>query len=698
MHPHKYRFSVDTGGTFTDLAIEDETGQIFIFKSHTTPNDPVIGVLDVFRIAAGNLGLSLKELLGQGEYLIYGTTFSVNAILTKNTARTAFLTTQGHPDILVLRGGGRLDAFDFTTPFPEPYVPRSLTFEVPERIRSDGKIVLPLDEEAVIKITSKLREINVEAVGVCLLWSMINPAHEHRVGELLRLHLPGIPYTLSHQLNPIIREYRRASSTCIDASLKPVMSGHLRNLENRLREENFCGRLLMITSSGGIMDAAAVADAPIHSIGSGPAVAPVSGRYFAQADCNADTAIIADTGGTSYDVSLVRQGRIPQSRDTWIGPRFLGHITGFSSVDVKSIGAGGGSIAWVDEGGLLHVGPQSAGAVPGPICYQRGGTKPTVTDACLVLGYIDPNFFLGGSMKLNLELAQEKIMEDIAVNLHMDVFQAASAIVTLATEHMVGAIEDITIKQGIDPRSAVLIGGGGAAGLNSVVIARRLQCPKLIIPDVGAVLSAAGGLMSDLLSDYISTYVTTSSNFNFEMVNRILDDLGKKCQKFIEGPGAGSKETNIEFTVEARYPRQVWELELPLRISCFMTDDDVEQLRQDFHHVHQEVFAIQDPVSAIELVTWHARVRCRIGETVVHKALKTEFSEIKDGSRRVYFPGIGMVEATVRQFENLLPGETLFGPAIVESPITTIVIDAEARVERTHTGSLLIYPNKEYRE
>ncbi len=305
-----------------------------------------------------------------------------------------------------------------------------------------------------------------------------------------------MPYTLSHALNPTLREYRRASSTAIDASLKPLMTSYLDSLDGRLREAGFGGRLLMVTSSGGVVDAADMGAAPIHSINSGPAMAPIAGRHYAALDGASENAVVADTGGTSYDVTLVRRGRIPVTRETWLGLEYEGHITGFPAVDVRSVGAGGGSIAWIDDGGLLHVGPQSAGADPGPVCYGRGGGAPTVTDACVVLGYIDPDYFLGGTMELDAAAARRAIDELLAQPLGLTVEEAAAAIMAVATERMVQAIEEITVNQGVDPRSAVLVGGGGAAGLNAVAIARRLGSRRIVIPQAGAVLSARGALMT----------------------------------------------------------------------------------------------------------------------------------------------------------------------------------------------------------
>lgn len=686
------RFSVDIGGTFTDLIVEEDDGRLWLKKSPTTPDDPVDGILNVLEEAAQVIGISRKELLGQGEFLVHATTRALNAVLTSTTARTAYLTTQGHPDVLLFREGGR-DRFNHVVPYPDPYVPRSLTFEVPGRIGSQGEIVIPFDDGAAIEIIRKLEGTQVEAVAVCFIWSIANPAHELRMGELLDKHLPGVPYTLSHKLNPVMREYRRGSSAAIDASLKPIMSDYLHNLADRLKEAGFQGRLLIVTSNGGVLDAGAVAEAPIHSLKSGPSMAPIAGRYYGQGDAKTDTVVVADTGGTSYDVSVVRRGTIPWTRETWIGPEFHGHMTGFPSIDVQSIGAGGGSIAWIDEGGLLHVGPQSAGAVPGPVCYGRGGTEPTVTDACLVLGYLDPGYFLGGAMQLDVKAAEKSVDKHIAQPLSMNVYEAASAIMQVITENMVQLIEEISINQGVDPRDAVLIGGGGAAGLNSVAITRRLGCPQLIIPETAAALSAFGALLSELTAEYIATFVTSSPRFDFDGVNTTISALQRKCQDFISGPGRGSVSSKIELFSEIRYPSEIWELDVPLRKSLYSSPDDVEQLRQDFHAVHKEVFTTIDPGSPVEMLRWRARVSCRLRKGDIGRPQASDARPTKNGSRNAYFPKVGMVDTTVRYLETLEPGERLVGPVIIESPVTTVVIDPGASVECTPIGSLSILPN-----
>lgn len=686
------RFAVDTGGTFTDLLVEDAAGSLHMFKAPTTPADPVRGVMDALEEAAKGLRRSLGDLLAAGESFIYGTTHAINAIITGNTARTAFLTTEGHPDVLVLREGGRMEPFNYTVPYPAPYVPRSLTWEVPGRLRPDGMEFAPFDDSACRRIIDEMKARDVQAVAVCLLWSIVNPAHELRLAELLEAGLPGVPYTLSHQLNPTLREYRRASSACIDASLKPMMAAYMAGLTERLRGAGFAGRVLVVTSQGGVMDAADVARAPIHLINSGPSMAPVSGRHYSVLDEGNDTAVVADTGGTTYDVSLVRRGRIPWSRETWIGQPFRGHMTGFPSVDVRSIGAGGGSIAWIDDGGMLHVGPKSAGAVPGPVCYGNGGLRPTVTDAALVLGYIDPAFFLGGSMRLDQAAAEQAIARDVAGPLRLPVDEAASAIIAVATENMVQAILDITVNQGIDPREAVLVGGGGAAGLNSVLIARRLETPRLLIPEVGAALSAAGALMSDLTAQFHATLFARSSEFDYARVNSVLDALEAKARAFIAGPGQGSSEQTITFWAEARYPEQVWELEVKLPRPRFTTAADVAALVEAFHTTHEEVFAIRDAHSGIEIVGWSVSVACRIRSDATVGIVAAPSAVADEGTRSAFFPGHGRLATAVRRFEAIATGEKVAGPAIIESSFTTVVVNPGAIAERRPSGSLSIDP------
>lgn len=685
------RFAVDTGGTFTDLLIEEE-GRLHIFKAPTTPADPVDGIIDAFAAAAEGLGCSREILLSRGELLIHGTTIATNAVLTGHTAKTAFLTTSGHPDVLVLREGGRmgLPMFDYSIPFPKPYVPRALTFEVRERIVPDGTVIIQLDEASVRQIGAELEVRQVDAVAVCLLWSVVNPAHELRVADILREQLPRVSVSLSHQVNPSLREYRRASATAIDASLKPIMRHYLGQLVTRLKAEGFRGRTFVVTSQGLMKDASDMAEAPIHAVKSGPAMAPVAGRYYANRDLAAETAIVADTGGTTYDVALIRRGHIPETRETWIGRPFLGHMTGFPSIDIRSVGAGGGSIAWVDHGGLLRVGPESAGAAPGPACYDRGGTKPTVTDAALVLGYLDPATFFGGRMRLDTALARSAIETHVATPLSLSIEQAALAVLALLTETMAGAIEDISVNQGVDVRSAVLIGGGGAAGLNSVAIARRLGCRHILFPETGAALSAAGGLLCQVSEEFAEIYVSSSRSFDRAAVNNVLERLIRRGAEFLTRTGTND-EAQVDLSVEARYAQQIWEIKVPLPVRRFESEADLERLCVEFHKQHQELFAFDDRDTEIEFVNWRAAVSLKTRESALSRLRQPSGPGFAVNTRRAVFATQGDCEVPVRWLDSLDPRPVSTGPCIVEAPFATIVIDSDARLHRVEeTGSLVV--------
>lgn len=681
----RLRFAIDTGGTFTDLIVGEADGSLTMHKAPTTPADPVSGVIDVLKVAAAAMSEALPDYLARADVLVHGTTHAINAIVTGRTARTAFLTTEGHPDTLVFREGGRQDSFNFTIPYPEPFIPKALTFEVEERIMATGKVHMPINEAKLTALLHELPGKGVEAIAVCLLWSIVNPEHELAVGRLIERYLPGMPFTLSHRINPSIREYRRAMSTSIDAALKPIMGGYMRGLDQRLRDVGFAGRLLVVTSQGGVMDAAEVAESPVHLINSGPSMAPVSARAYCTSG-DTDALIVGDTGGTTFDVSLVRNGRIPRTRETWLGKPFSSHLTGMPSVDTKSIGAGGGSIAWVDEGRLLHVGPISAGAVPGPAAYGRGGTRPTVTDAAVVLGFIDPDHFLGGKMKLDRAAAEAAIRRDVAEPLGQNVEAGADAIIELATEHMVQAILDITVNQGIDPREAAFVAGGGAAGLNCVAIGKRLGCRWVLVPETGAALAAAGALVSDLVAHYQAVRHTTSKQFDFEAVNSVLSELEARCDEFRREIGSEATFAGIEWSTEARYPDQAWEIEVPLRESRFRDMADVAVLVQDFHQTHQDIFAVSDDASPIETIGWAAAVHCRIGSQAPGRMRSHNDAAIGKG-RRVYFKDHGWMNATVA---GLASDATISGPAILESGFTSIVIDPGAKVRRDPSGTLVI--------
>ncbi|KQU85855.1 hypothetical protein ASD12_31115 [Mesorhizobium sp. Root102] len=667
-----FRIAVDTGGTFSDVVVTNgETRQLWVNKALTTYDRVFNGISDALTVVSEEIGISLHELLSQTTLFTYGTTFSTNAIITGDTAKTAFLTTAGHPDTLVLREGGKLNPFDFRGRYPDPYVPRRLTFEVPERIDSEGAVLMPLGEAEVVRIAAELRERKVEAAAVCLLWSIINPAHELRVAEILKRELPDIPVTLSHQINPILREYRRASSAVIDASLKPLMQRHLREMERDLKEGGFKGQLLVGTSFGGVLNVEDVALRPIYTVNSAPAMAPVAGRANAPDE---ESIIVCDMGGTSFDVSIVRGGYMKFTRETWIGEQYTGHMTGLSAVDIKNIGAGGGSIAWIDPGGLLRVGPQSAKSSPGPACYGRGGTKATVTDASVVLGHIDPNYFLGGRIKLDYTAAVRAITDNVAKPLGISVYKAAHAILAIATDNMVNAIRSITVNEGLDPRQSLLIAGGGAGGMTIGRIAELLDADRVLVPRTAGALSASGGLFSDIVTEFSASRRTDTRNFDYDTINADLAKLNAEIDAFFERIGTPRDQQFREFFVEARYPHQVWELDVPLRGSCFNSRDDVEAMIEGFHAAHERVFAVSEPGQSVECIYWKARAIARLPKPTLKRqrtaAIGAEPLSVGDA----WFGG-DVPEQTARyDGPSLSGGASVKGPCVIQEPTTTIVV------------------------
>jgi N-methylhydantoinase A len=691
-----YRISVDTGGTFTDVVVADASGRQVTGKALTTHDKIFEGMRAAIAVAAESIGVEFHELLADAELLIYGTTRATNAIVEGKTAKTAFLTTEGFPDILILKEGGKIGVHDFSKDFPSPYIPRHRTFEIPGRINAEGGIEKELDEEAVRRTLQSLADKKYEAIAVCLLWSVTNPDHELRVGDLIKEVMPDASYTLSHQLLPIIREYRRASATAIDASLKPLMQKHLHEMEKDLRADGFRGELLVSTSYGGCMQISGAAEAPIHTVKSGPAMAPVAARTYGNVEQLGGDIIVCDTGGTTFDVGLVRDGEIVSSRETWLGGQFVGHIIATSTVDIRSCGAGGGSIAWIDPGGLLQVGPHSAGSQPGPACYGRGGTQPTVTDAATALGYFDPENFLGGRMSLDLHAARAAI-ETVADPLGMTVEDAAWAILKIADELMVKAVQEITVAEGFNPEESAIVAGGGAAGLNILPISRELNVHRVVLPGMAGVLSAAGMQFADIIAEESGSLVTTTGNFDYDGVNDLLSNLEEQLQAFAETlKGRGLKNARLIPSVEARYQGQVWELTIPLKRKRFDGPTAVKEMIESFHQVHDRIYAVTDPGSELECLNWKMRLVVDLG-CDAPKSVETETFNANQASRTrtCYFGELGALKTSIFLSEDLSPGALVRGPAVIEDTMTTLVVYPGMAACQSSEGNFILLIEQE---
>lgn len=681
-----FRISVDTGGTFTDVVVSDaRSGRLTIGKALTTPERSFKGLSAAIANAADNLGLSFDDLLRQTTLLVYGTTRATNAIVERKTARTALLVTQGFPDTLIYRQGGKFKTTEVTQTIPAPYIPRRLTFEIPERINAEGGVEQALDMDSLRGTLMRLKALEVEAIAVSFLWSIANPAHEQAVGQAIEAMLPGMPYTLSSDLNPIIREFPRTSSTAIDASLKPLMQAHLRDVETDLVAAGFTGELLVSASSGGVMHIADMVRKPIYMAKSGPAMAPLAGIAYTGAEGISGDVIIVDTGGTTFDVSLIRSGTIKYSRDTWLEAERTGTLLGIATVDIRSVGAGGGSIGWIDPGGLLRVGPQSAGSVPGPACYGRGGTEPTVTDSAVVLGYIDPERFLGGRMKLDKPAAIAAV-KTVADRLGKPVEETAAAILKLASETMIKAIEDITINDGVHPGDSVVVAGGGAAGLNVLSIARSLNCKSVIVPKTAGAISASGSQFSDIAIDFSGSSFTTTARYDPSGPRKLFAALSARAAQFEDDlRGRGVTEFDRRLFVQARYEGQQFEMEVELPIGWLDTADDIAALRQRYDAQSRRLYAIARADVPIEAITWRLRVSAELPKPDIGWAAAqgAPVARVNDA----FFNGHGFVRTAIYDGTTLPSGFEIAGPAIIEEPTTTIVVDPGMRGRLSAKGN-----------
>lgn len=692
----------DIGGTFTDAAVIDESGLMKVFKSPTTHHDYAQGMTESLSQAAAFWNQPLDEFLRscsivESGTMIHGSTIATNAVLEGKVDKVGMIVTQGHRDVLLWREGPVKDPFDFQIDYPEPYIPRYLTFPVEERVDAEGGIVTPLNEEDVRKAVRQFKKWDVKAIAVCLLWSIVNPAHEQRIMQIIKEEWSECEVVLSSEVNPCLREYRRWVSTAMDASLKRIISTYTLQLNERMRALGFKGEVGMLNSSGGVSSAAEISARPLYSIDSGPAMAPIIGRKVAFDDLQDNNVVILDMGGTSFDVSCVLNGEISVSREAKIG----WEIPGISRVNVNSIGAGGGSIAWVDSGGMCRVGPESAGSNPGPVCYGWGGTKPTVTDANLILGYLNPEYFNAGRMTLNKYLAAKAIKEHIADPMGLSVEEAAFTIWTTINANMVAAIKEITIWQGIDPRNYVMVAGGGACGVHTIPLAEGLDMKKILIPKSAGALSASGGIFSNVVSEHSRSYYTETRALDFEKVNAILKELAEAGREFFERNNIDEDSRDYRFYMEGRYPYQVWEI--PIRIDGFLNSDwtldsdGLKKLVNRFHDEHDRIFAVKEEDAYVECIFW------RIEAVGKRKkiAAKLKVSDVKGdvvvdaralrGTRQAYFREAGgMTDTFIYNGDLIVYGNRIVGPAVIEEDTTTIALQPGYEAEVTKFGTYCI--------
>lgn len=681
--------AVDVGGTFTDLVVSYEDGSVIGYKTPSTRPDIIQGFFNGIDLIAESNGVASDDVIKRLTRIDFGTTAATNALLEGKAARTALIVTKGFRDILVAREGGKEDSYDMKAVYPEPYIPRSLAFEITERMTAEGNVIKELDEESVLAAIEELRKAKVEAVAVSLIWSIVNPAHELRVAEMLHKHLPGVAVSLGHEVNPCLREYRRTISCAIDASLKPLVALNVNSMKERLEKVKFGGQLSYITSSGGKASPEDIMRRPVYLCFSGPSAAPESGRRFAGMEgIEHGNIITVDMGGTSFDVSITTRGELPMHREGTIA----GHVFGVPSVEIHTVGSGGGSIAWVDPGKFLHTGPESAGSMPGPACYNRGGTRPTVTDANLISGYLSTTFSAGGGMTLSRDLAEAAIREHVADPLSMGVEEAASLITFACEQDMVGAIDELTIKRGIDPREYVMVAGGAAAGAHAVSIAREMGIKTLIIPKFAGVISAFGILAGDVTFGFARSFATSTDNFALAAVKDIIGQLTEEGRAFLRGMSVEPDRQKLTFTCQARYRAQVWDLTLQFDPEDLDKADAAAVLARRFHEQHRALYQAASDDEVVEITEWNLIATGKLTDVQLSDIRESVTPTGAQGERNAYFRELKkMVKTPVYGPVSMEIDKPIRGPLLIDENLTTIVVDSGAVVRLSRFGNYIVH-------
>jgi N-methylhydantoinase A len=661
----RYRIGIDVGGTFTDLVAMDASGRVVHAKSPSTPADQSLGVMDGLTLLAEAIGTTRERMLAETERIVHGTTVATNALLERKGARVGLLTTAGHADILEMREGLKDDRYNLRMAPPEPLVPRDLRLGVTERIRHDGRVEAALDTASLAAAITTLKEKGVEAVAICFLHSYRDPTHEHMAGEAVRTALPACHVTLSSEVLPQIKEYERTCTSVINAYVGPALQRYLARLAARLAEAGATCPLLIIQSHGGL---ATVADAVRLSAGavlSGPAGGVAGCRHAARLLGHGDL-IPFDMGGTSTDISLITGGEATVSSDR----KLAGQRVGLQSLDIASIGAGGGSIARVDAGGLLHVGPESAGALPGPACYGRGGVEATVTDANVVLGYLDASGFLGGRAGLDSAAAAAAV-DRIAAALGIGRLEAAEGIHRVVNTRMAEGVRLVSVRRGIDPRRYALLSFGGAAGVHITDIARQLGLSRVVIPRLASVLSAWGMLASDLRYELARTHIGDTTGLAAEDLRRVFAELETDGRQRLAAAGF-SGEVRVIRAADMRYGEQIFEVSVPLDGLDWSSPDLLRQVAEAFHDRHEALYtyALRDQDAVL--------VNARVAVIGVLPAMPAEpprhaGAPVPPHAHRPIFLGAWR-EVPVFAFDEMAAGQTVEGPAIIESSTTTILL------------------------
>lgn len=676
-----YRIGIDTGGTFTDVSlIEENTGKSYITKVPSTPDNPSLAVLNGIKQITAEIGIENEEI----SFFIHGTTVATNAMLEQKGAKTALLTTKGFKDVLQIGRQTRPKLYDFQARNTKPLVDRNIRIELDERVDVTGNIIKDIDENEVKTIAKKIKAENIESLAICFINSYVNPENEKKVKEILTEIIPEVSITLSYEVLPEFKEYERTSTTVANAYVLPKMKNYLAYLRKEISDMKINSDLYVMQSNGGVINAETAIDIPVRTMLSGPAGGVLSGAMVAK-NTQHKNIITIDMGGTSLDTALI-ENEVPQFTT-------LSEIDGkpikVPMIEMHTIGSGGGSIAWIDTGGALKVGPHSAGANPGPVCYGNGGQDPTVSDANAILGRLNPKEILGGRMKLDVESAREIMYKKIAEPLGVTVEEAAEGILKVINANMVRGIRVISVEKGHDPRDFSLMAFGGAGPLHAVDIAKDLNSKNVIIPPNPGIECAKGMLTADVRHDFVQTYTKRISITDIKEVNIILDGLVKEAKHELGKEGFTDKTIDLQAALDLRYMNQAYEIPVEIK-EANLTSNDLQNAEKDFHKLHEKVYGFSRKDEELELINIRLIAKGLIKEIKTKRddeQNNTSLTEIDN--RKIYFDG-SFYNTPIYSRESLKSESIVSGPAVIEQLDSTIIIHPGQSAEVDLMENLII--------
>ena len=684
------KIGIDVGGTFTDFLLAEDDGSSSIFKVLSTPEDPSVGLMNGLKEMSSSKGMSLEDFINNVEIIVHGTTVTTNAVLTYSGAKTGLLTTKGLRDAVEMRRGIREEQYNNRYTNVKPLVPRYLRYPVEERADYRGDEITELHREDVRSAVELFRKEGVEAVAICFMNSFANNDHERSAAEIVKEKMPDSYLTVSSDLLPSIRFYDRISTTVLNSYVGPILRSYLINLTKKLDHIGFGGILLIMQSNGGVISPEIAMENAAVTLLSGPAAGPVAGIAYTEIQGYNDC-ITVDMGGTSFDAALIRnknplittEGEINRLR---LALPMLGIVT---------IGAGGGSIGWIDEGGLLRMGPKSAGSLPGPVCYDRGGKLPTCTDADLVLGYLNPKYFAGGKMPLNFEKARSAIENNIARKLGLSVEEAAAGMYSVINTNMASGVREVSVKKGYDPREFPLVVAGGAGPIHACEIAHELEIPVIIIPKESSIFCAAGMLMSDLKHDFVKTYAVRFDHMDTDNFRSLFREMEEEGNRLLESENIDTENIERLFSLDMRYVKQYHEVTVPVSWQEIRYAN-IDSMVEKFHPEHNRLYgySLEKEETPVELINMRLTM---IGRTEKPRFMEEKYngedpySALK-GRREVYVPGIKQYrEVNVYDGFKLRYGNIVNGPAIIEQVNTTTFVTPEYQVASDRYGSYTMY-------